>query len=85
MPRSLVTFAIAGAIWSSSSALTAVISTLNRAYDIQEWRPWWKTRLIAIALSIALAVFAVTAMALVQVVARNAQGSAGFLGHVTST
>ena len=63
--RSLLTFAIAGAVWSSSSALTAVISTLNRAYDIEEWRPWWKTRLIAIALSIALAVFTVAAMALV--------------------
>lgn len=63
--RSLLTFAIAGALWSSSSALTAVISTLNRAYDIEEWRPWWKTRLIAIALSVALALFAVAAMALV--------------------
>lgn len=63
--RSLLTFAIAGALWSSSSALTAVISTLNRAYDIEEWRPWWKTRLIAIALSVALALFTVAAMALI--------------------
>ncbi len=64
-PQSLLTFAIAGAIWSSSSAMTAVITTLNRAYDIEEFRPWWKTRLIAIALSIALALFVVVAFALV--------------------
>lgn len=63
--RSLLTFAIAGAIWSSSSAMTAVITTLNRAYDIEEFRPWWKTRLIAIGLSVALAVFVVIAFALV--------------------
>jgi membrane protein len=63
--RSLLTFAIAGAIWSSSSAMTAVITTLNRAYDIKEFRPWWKTRLIAIGLSVALAVFVVIAFALV--------------------
>jgi membrane protein len=63
--HSLVTFAIAAALWSSSSAMTAVISTLNRAYDIEEFRPWWKQRLIAIALSVMLAIFAVLALALV--------------------
>lgn len=63
--RSLLTFAIAGAVWSSSSAMTAVISTLNHAYDIEEFRPWWKTRLIAIALSVTLAIFAVLSLALV--------------------
>lgn len=61
----LVTFALLAALWSSSSAMSAVISTLNRAYDIEEWRPWWKTRLIAIALTAALALFVVAAFALV--------------------
>ena len=63
--QSLLTFAVAGAIWSSSSAMTAVITTLNRAYDIEEFRPWWKTRLIAIGLSVALAALVVIAFALV--------------------
>jgi membrane protein len=61
----LLTFGIIGAIWSSSSAMTAIIDALNRAYDIEEWRPWWRRRLIAIALTVALAIFAVTAFALV--------------------
>jgi membrane protein len=61
----LLTFSIAGAVWSSSSAMTAIITALNRAYDIEEWRPWWKIRLVAIALTIALAVFVVTAFGLV--------------------
>jgi membrane protein len=37
----------------------------SRAYDIEEWRPWWKARLIAVGLTVALALFAVTAYALV--------------------
>jgi len=63
--QSLLTVAIAGALWSSSSAMTAVITTLNRAYDIEEFRPWWKARLIAIGLSLALAVFVVLALVIV--------------------
>jgi membrane protein len=61
----LLTFAVAGALWSSSSAVTAIITALNRAYDIEEWRPWWKRRLIALALTIGLSVFIVLAFALV--------------------
>jgi membrane protein len=61
----LMTFAIAGAIWSSSTAMTAIISALNRAYDIEESRRWWRTRLLAIALTIALALFVVIAFGLV--------------------
>jgi membrane protein len=45
--------------------VTAIITALNRAYDIDEWRPWWKRRLLAIALTIALAVFVVLAFVFV--------------------
>jgi membrane protein len=61
----LLTFSIAGAVWSSSSAMTAIITALNRAYDVEEGRPWWQTRLVGISLTIALAVFSVIAFALV--------------------
>jgi len=61
----IITFAVAGALWSSSSAVTAIISALNHAYDVTEWRSWWKRRLIAIALTIALAIFVVLAFVLV--------------------
>ena len=47
--------------------MTAIIDTLNQAYDIQEGRPWWKVRLMAIGLTIALAVFIVVSSALVLV------------------
>jgi membrane protein len=53
----ILTFGFLGALWSSSAAMVAIIDTLNRAYDIQDSRPWWKRRLIAIQLTLALAIF----------------------------
>jgi membrane protein len=53
----ILTIGILGALWSSSGAMTSIVSALNQAYDIPESRPWWKVRLIAIGLTIGLAVF----------------------------
>ena len=61
----LLTVGVLGALWSSSAALTAIIDTLNRAYDLDETRPWWKVRLLGIALTVGLAVFILTAFTLV--------------------
>jgi membrane protein len=63
----LLTLGLVGAIWSTSSGVTAIIDVLNQAYDIQERRAWWRVRLIALGLTIALAVFIVLAFALVMV------------------
>lgn len=54
---SILTIGILGALWSSSGAMTSIVSALNIAYDIPESRPWWKVRLTAIGLTIALVVF----------------------------
>jgi membrane protein len=61
----VLTFGVGMALWSSSSAMVAITSALNRAYDIEEGRPWWKVRLTAIGLTVALAAFILTAFALV--------------------
>jgi membrane protein len=61
----LLTFGVAGALWSSSAALVSIVGALNRAYDIQEARPWWKVRLVAIALTIGVALFILLAFSLV--------------------
>jgi membrane protein len=63
----LLTLGMLGTIWSTSSGVTAIIDTLNTAYDIQEGRAWWKVRLIALGLTIALAIFIVISFALVLV------------------
>lgn len=61
----ILTFAFVVAIWSSSGAMVSIITTLNAAYDVTESRPWWKTRLAAIALTAGLAFFALVSMFLV--------------------
>jgi membrane protein len=63
----LLTIGMLGTIWSTSSGVTAIIDTLNQAYDIQESRPWWKVRLLALGLTLALALFIVISFALVLV------------------
>jgi membrane protein len=61
----LLTLGMLTALWSSSAAMTAIIDTLNRAYDVEEGRPWWKVRLIAIALTVGVALFVLVSVALV--------------------
>ncbi len=61
----LLTFGMLGTIWSSSAGLTAIIDSLNQAYDIQEGRPWWKVRLVALGLTMALALFIIVSTVLV--------------------
>jgi len=61
----LLTIGILGALWSSSGAMTSIVSALNTAYDVPESRPWWKTRLIAIGLTIALAIFVLLSVGLI--------------------
>ena len=61
----ILTFGFVLALWSSSGAMVSIITTLNAAYDVTESRPWWKTRAIAVGLTIALAVFIVASMFLV--------------------
>ena len=53
----LLTFGVAGALWSSSAALVSIVGALNRAYDIEEGRPWWRVRLIAIGLTFGVALW----------------------------
>jgi membrane protein len=39
-----------GAVWAASGAMGTVIKAVNRAYDRQETRPFWKARATAIVL-----------------------------------
>ena len=61
----ILTFGFLITIWSSSGAMVSIITTLNAAYDVTESRPWWKSRLIAIALTIGIAIFILASMFLI--------------------
>jgi len=64
-PASLLTFGMAAALWSSSSAMSAVINTLNSAYDVEDGRAWWNVQLTAIALTIGVAAFILVSFGLI--------------------
>src|SRR4028119_133603 len=52
----LLSVGILGTIWAASGAFSALINALNRAYDVQETRPFWKVRGIAILMTLGLSV-----------------------------
>ena len=52
----LLSFGILGTLWAASSGVASLIETLNVAYDAKETRSFWKVRLVAVGLTIALAI-----------------------------
>lgn len=63
--RAILSFSILVALWSSSAAMGAIVNAMNRAYDVEEQRPWWRVKLLAIVLTIGLALFILVALTLV--------------------
>lgn len=51
-------------LWTASSGMEAVINGLNVAYGVTERRPWWRRRLVAINLTVLLAVISGLALVL---------------------
>jgi membrane protein len=76
----LLTLGMLGTLWSTSSGVTAIIDTLNQAYDIHESRPWWKVRLTALGLTVALAVMIVLSSVLVVAGPTLAEYAASWFG-----
>jgi membrane protein len=60
-----ISISLIGTLWAASNGVGAVIDGLNKAYDVNEERPWWKAQLLAMGLTIALSVFIVMALAIV--------------------
>lgn len=52
----LLSFGLLGTIWAASGAFSALINALNRAYDVQETRPFWKVKGIAILMALGLSI-----------------------------
>lgn len=63
--RGGVSFALVFAVWSASSGMLAIMRALDHAYEIEQPRPWWKARLIAIGLAIALMMLVIAALSII--------------------
>ena len=42
-----------GAVWAASGAMGTIMKAVNRAYELQETRPFWRSRIVAIVLVVA--------------------------------
>ncbi|CAN5697733.1 YihY/virulence factor BrkB family protein [soil metagenome] len=62
---SKISLGILAALWAASNGMGAITEALNVAYDVKESRPWWKQRLTAIGLTIALSVLIISALVIV--------------------
>jgi membrane protein len=45
----LISIGVLLAAWTGSNVFNNLMFALNRAYDVEESRPWWKARLISLA------------------------------------
>jgi len=74
------------ALWSASTAITGLTAALNVAYGVRERRAWWRVRLIAIQLTVAMSFFMIVAFVLavssapLAVMVANMLGPAGGIG-----
>jgi membrane protein len=60
-----LSFGLLAALWAASNGMGAISEALNVAYDVKESRPWWKSRLQSIGLTVALSVLIIGALVLV--------------------
>lgn len=57
-----LSFGLVGTLWASSGGFAAAIEALNMAYDVEETRPFWKTRPLSVLLTIAIGVLLMVAL-----------------------
>ena len=75
-----ISFGLLAALWAASNGMTAITDSLNAAYDLTESRPWWKQRLVAIGLTVALSVLIMSALILVVAGGNIGEGVANHYG-----
>src|SRR5919205_3981506 len=60
-----LSFGILATLWAAANGMGAISDSLNAAYDLKETRPWWKVRLIAVGLTLALSFLIISSLVLV--------------------
>jgi membrane protein len=60
----LLSIGMIATLWSASNGVNAVIKGVNKAYDVEENRPFWKVRAISLAATIVLALAILLAIVL---------------------
>lgn len=58
-----LSFGLLGAFWAASGGFSAAIEALDVAYDVEDDRPFWKTRLLALGLALIIGALLFVALA----------------------
>jgi len=58
-----LSFGLLGVLWAASGGFANAIEALNIAYDVEETRPFWKTRLLAVGLTFLIGFLLLVALA----------------------
>lgn len=62
--QGLLSIGVVLALWASSNAIVAIMNAMNKLYEVREGRPFWKVRLVAIFLVVALSLLFLLSLAL---------------------
>jgi membrane protein len=57
-----LSFGILGTLWAASGGFSAMIEALNIAYEVDETRPFWRTRPLAVGLTVVIGVLLLIAL-----------------------
>lgn len=76
----LLSVGLLGTLWAASGAFSALMKALNAAYEIEESRPFWKAKAIAVGMTVVLAAFVPLAVALLVVGTPVLEAVSGYLG-----
>jgi membrane protein len=60
-----LSFGLLATLWAAASGVGAMMQSLNEAYEVKETRPWWKQRLVALGLTLALSVLIIGAVVVI--------------------
>jgi membrane protein len=60
-----LTFGLLATIWSASAGIDSLRSALDGVYNLKETRPYWKTRLLSIVLTLGIGILVLIAVGLI--------------------
>src|SRR5438046_4008002 len=72
-----LSFGILGTLWTASGGFAAAIEALNIAYDVEDDRPFWKTRPLAVGLALLTGALMLVALSVMIVGPRFGEWLAG--------
>lgn len=76
----LLSIGALAALWAASAGMASVMKALNMAHGIEDPRPWWKHRLVAVLLTVGFAIFILAALVLIVFGPRIGEVVAGGMG-----